>query len=92
MPILKSASGVHRATKIIEVDDIPDENAIEYLKREGVAVSMAKRIVNSFGGRFVFLRSSVLLLYCNEHMSLTEDQSFEELKKGYNRVVVNGVG
>ena len=82
MPLLKSASGVNRATKIIEVDDIPDENTIEYLKREGVAVSMAKRIVNSLGGRFVYLRSSVLLLYCNEHMSLMEDQSFEELKKG----------
>ena len=82
MPLLKSASGVNRATKIVEVDDIPDENAIEYLKKEGVAVSMAKRLVNSFGGRFVYLRNSILLLYCNEHMSLTEDQSFEELKKG----------
>ena len=47
-----------------------------------MAVSMAKRLVNSFGGRFVYLRNSILLLYCNEHMSLTEDQLFEELKKG----------
>ena len=76
--LLKSASGVNSATKIVEVDDIADENAIEYLK-EGVAVSMAKGLC---GGRFVYLRNSVLLLYCNEHMSLTEDQSFEELKIG----------
>ena len=48
MLLLKSASGVNRATKIVEVDDIPDENAIEYLKKEGVAISMAKRLVNSF--------------------------------------------
>ena len=82
MPLLKSAAGVNRATKIIEVNDIPDESAIEYLKKGGVTVSMANRLVNAFGGRFVYLRNSVLLLYCNKYMSLTEDQAFEELKNG----------
>jgi len=31
MPLLKNASGMNRSTKIVEVDDIPDEDAYNYL-------------------------------------------------------------
>lgn len=49
MPLLDSVSGMNRATKIVEVTNILDENAQEYLMTRDVTNSMAKRLVNFFG-------------------------------------------
>ena len=43
-------SGVNRATKIVEVNDIQDEDAIKYLMMSGIVNTMAKRIVNFLVG------------------------------------------
>ena len=80
MPLLKSVSGVNRATKIVEVNDIQDEDAIKYLMRSGIVNSMAKQVVNFLGGRLVYLRSSIKLISVYKDSSLTEDELFEEVK------------
>ena len=80
MPLLKSVPGVNRATKIVEVNDIPDKDAVKYLMMGGIANSMAKKIVDFLGGRLVYLRSSIKLISVNKDSSLTEDELFEEVK------------
>ena len=48
MLLLKKASGMNRSTKIVEVNDIPDEAAYDYLVKQGASNLIAKRLVKLF--------------------------------------------
>ena len=60
MPILKSTSAMNRSTELIEIGDIPDDQAVQYLVGKGIKVKDAKQLVQYFGRRFVFLNAIVL--------------------------------
>jgi len=62
---------MNRLIKIVEVNDIPDEAAYDYMVKRGVSNSIAKRVVKLFGGRFVYMRSSIKLFDFHKCSGLT---------------------
>ena len=61
MPLIEKSSSRSRMAKIVEVEDIPDKEAVHYLNST-VPKELAEKIVSACGGRFVHL-SSVILEY-----------------------------
>ncbi|KJE91812.1 hypothetical protein CAOG_08645 [Capsaspora owczarzaki ATCC 30864] len=73
LPELKASSAMTRA-RIVEVSDITDEQAVDFLLHRGVNEDAAKRAVAEIaGGRFVLLNSLVFELQFK-----TVDEIFEE--------------
>ena len=61
VPVLNEHSYMTRSI-ILEIGDISDEQAMEYLLQRGVPVSISKEVVNYVGGRLVFLETCVKAL------------------------------
>lgn len=61
MPILKSTSAMNRSMTLIEVGDIPEVEAVQYLISKGLGEEDAQHLANFFGGRFVYLNACVAI-------------------------------
>ena len=59
IPLIKKSSSRSRMAKIVEVVDIPDDKALQYLMY-AVPKELAEKIVPLCGGRFVHLLSAML--------------------------------
>ena len=55
LPLVQKMSEVSRCSRIIDVGDISDEKAINYLKNNGLPRELGEKIVQFTGGRFAYL-------------------------------------
>ena len=83
LPLLKDSSGNNRSNKIVEVLDISDEKALNYLIEGGVLERVAKKIVEMVGGRFAYLRRSIRLVhyYNEDYPDLTDEDMLNRIEK-----------
>jgi len=58
LPIIEELSARNRAL-IYEVDDIGIGDAVQYMKKQGFTENVAEKLVDSIGGRLVYLESAV---------------------------------
>lgn len=72
---------MNRSTRIVEVTDISDENAQNYLERYGVSEMTAKNLVDLLGGRFAYLHGSVKLFEIYKATGLSDNELCNEIKQ-----------
>lgn len=79
MPILNKTSAMNRSACLIEVNDIPYSEALMYLRNGGIPDTISTKLVQYFGGRFVYLNSCVVLYKLLTKQGMSEDMIVNEI-------------
>ena len=101
LPIIQRLSGVSRCSKIFEVTDITDEEAIGYLQINGVSQQITKKLVDFVGGRFIYLVNTIILHEINKnvypgindesvYLSVMDDLFSRKINNQQCVIVING--
>lgn len=60
IPEIQKSSAINRCATLHEIGDIDDKQAVKYLCQHNVPVGIAKGVVETVGGRFVYLKRAML--------------------------------
>lgn len=58
MPLINKTSARTRMAKVVEILDIDDDDAVQYLSARGFSEDTAEKVVKHVGGRFVYLKKA----------------------------------
>jgi len=91
MSLIKQTTSKHRLAEVVEVLDLSNEDAEEYLiKCSNMSGQLARRLVDVIGGRIVYL-SSAVDVYMN-NTNLSDDMIFKKIwQHFYVSIVENAV-
>ncbi len=90
MPLIEGTSASNRSARIVEVLDIDDSKAVDYLVKCNVPLVLAKRLSTLTGNRMIYLEN-VASIYKTIGATMDEDQFVEEIKKYLRRFVQNAL-
>ena len=81
LPVVQRLSEVSRSSKVLEVADIEDNDAVNFLMRNGLSKELCEKIVLYSGGRFVYLYKCMNLhqAYSRMYPNMTDDLMYERL-------------
>ena len=89
MPLIENTSSSSRAAEVIEVLDLEEAEAVQYLYKNGIPMSLAKRFPSITGNRMVHL-SAAIFMY-NQRLQtriiLNEDEFFVSMTQYYAKYV-----
>ena len=81
LPVVQRLSEVSRSSKVLEVGDIEDKDAVNFLMRNGLSKKLSENIVAYSGGRFVYLYKCMNLYraYSSMYPNMTDDLMYKKL-------------
>ena len=88
MPLIESTSSSSRAAEVIEVLDL-EEEAVQYLYKNGIPMSLAKRFPSITGNRMVHLSAAISMYNQRLHtrIKLDEDEFLVSMTQHYAKYV-----
>lgn len=80
IPLLDNTTSKTRMGEVVEILDIACNDSEHYMTQQGIPVSLAKRIYNFTGGRFVHINQAIEMYRIRVELGLSEDDDiFDEI-------------
>ena len=79
IPLLDNTTSKTRMGEVVEILDIACNDSEHYMTQQGIPVSLAKRIYNFTGGRFVHINQAIEMYQIRVELGLSEDDIFDEI-------------